>query len=59
MRNPTLPSEDHVENWLDRLGNIECISDQIGGSLAYRYFDAAVQDHDKNHGLTEAAIWWM
>jgi len=50
---------DHVIAWIDRLGNMVFIADEVGNEMNAAYYWAAVADHDKNHGRTEAAVWWM
>jgi hypothetical protein len=59
MRNPIEVGPDHVENWIDRMGNIEFISDHTQYGMNDCYYRSAIQDHDRNYGLTEAAVWWM
>jgi hypothetical protein len=51
---------NHVDAWIDRTGNMVFISDEMDGdTMSPAYYRAATLDHDRNIGLTEAAIWWM
>ncbi|MDR9847095.1 hypothetical protein [Herbaspirillum huttiense] len=49
----------HVDAWIDRIGNMVFIADDIGETMNPAYFWAAIADHDRHRGLTEAAVWWM
>lgn len=51
---------DHDAAWLDRIGNMVFIADELDGeTMSLAYFQAAIADHDRHHGRTEAAVWWM
>lgn len=58
MQNPLVPSADPFANWLDRLGMIVFISDEMSyESMQPEYFQAMVRDSDISG--TESAIWYM
>ncbi|MYM92684.1 hypothetical protein [Duganella vulcania] len=49
---------NHVDMWVDRLGNMVFISDEMdNATMAPAYYLAALADHDRSG--TEAALWWM
>jgi len=53
-------SSDHVVAWIDRIGNMVFIADEADGeTMAPSFYLAAISDHDRSHGLAEAAVWWM
>ena len=54
----TIP--DHLDAWIDRIGNMVFIGDEMDNStMNPEYYRAAIADHDRNKGLTECAVWWM
>jgi len=59
-RNPLVPGDDHVENWIDRLGLITFISDEPdAGRMSPAYYFAAIEAADRSGGRIEASSWWM
>ena len=51
---------NHVDMWIDRIGNMVFICDEVdGGTMNPAFYRAAVAEHDRNHGRVEAAVWWM
>lgn len=54
------PLPDHVDAWIDRLGNMVFIGDEMDNStMQPQYYRAALAEHDRHHGRIEAAVWWM
>lgn len=57
MRNPTVPGDDPIENYMDRLFNIVFICDEMDNdTFALGFMSAATKFVCRG---VEPSIWWM